>query len=100
MPQAWEAGLSLSERRAFSIIYGDARVQEGIYKKMVILVLSSKAPGTISGYVTMLLDKKASLADVQIFGGWKSESTPLHYHNQSTKRRMDISEMLKAVLSV
>ena len=44
--------------------------------------------------VTVLLDKKASLTDVQIFGGWKSESTPLHYHNQSTKRRMDISEML------
>ena len=44
--------------------------------------------------VTVLLDKKASLTDVQIFGGWKSEATPLHYHNQSVQRRMDISGML------
>ena len=54
MPQAWEAGLSPSERRAFSIIYGDARVQGEIYKKMIKLVLSSKAPGTISGYVSAI----------------------------------------------
>ena len=52
MPLAWEAGLTNSERRAFSAIYGEARVQEGIYNKMLRLVLSSKAPGTITGYVS------------------------------------------------
>ena len=54
MPLAWEAGLTQQERRAFNAIYGDARVQNGIYKKMIKLVLASKAPGTISGYISAI----------------------------------------------
>ena len=44
--------------------------------------------------VTVLLDKKTSITDVQIYGGWKSEQTPLFYHNSSISRRMDISAVL------
>ena len=44
--------------------------------------------------VTTLLDKKTSLSDVQVYGGWRSEQTPLYYHNSSTTRRMDISSLL------
>lgn len=50
MPQAWEAILTQSERRAFKTLYGEVRVREEIYVKMFKLILSSKAPGTISGY--------------------------------------------------
>ena len=44
--------------------------------------------------VTTLLDKKTSLSDVQVYGGWRSEPTPLYYHNSSINRRMDISSLL------
>ena len=44
--------------------------------------------------VTTLLDKKTSLSDVQVYGGWRSEQTPLYYHNSSINRRMDISSLL------
>ena len=44
--------------------------------------------------VTILLDKGTSLPDVQIFGRWKSEQTPLFYHNSSINRRMHVSKKL------
>ena len=44
--------------------------------------------------VTTLLDKKTSLTDVQVYGGWKTESTPLFYHNSSVNRRKEISSLL------
>ena len=44
--------------------------------------------------VTTLLDKRTSLSDVQVYGGWRSEQTPLYYHNSSKYRRMDISSLL------
>lgn len=44
--------------------------------------------------VTILLDKGTSLPDVQIFGRWKSEQTPLFYHNSSISRRMQVSRKL------
>ena len=44
--------------------------------------------------VTALLDKKTSLSDVQVYGGWRSEQTPLFYHNSSVKRRAEISTLL------
>ena len=44
--------------------------------------------------VTTMLDKKTSLSDVQVYGGWHSEQTPLYYHNSSINRRMDISSLL------
>ena len=44
--------------------------------------------------VTILLDKGTSLSDVQIFGRWKSEQTPLFYHNSSITRRMQVSKKL------
>ena len=50
MPQAWEASLTAKERQAFKIIYGEARIREKTYGKMIKLILTSKAPGTISGY--------------------------------------------------
>ena len=47
----------------------------------------------VSG-VTTLLDKKTSLSDVQIFGGWKTEQTPLYYYNQNIKRKKEVSSVL------
>ena len=44
--------------------------------------------------VTVLLDSGTSLPDVQVFGRWKSEQTPLFYHNSSVKRRIQISRKL------
>ena len=44
--------------------------------------------------VTTLLDKKTSLSDVQVYGGWRSEQTPLYYHNSSIHRRKEISSFL------
>ena len=44
--------------------------------------------------VTTLLDKGTSLSDVQIFGRWKSEQTPLFYHNSSINRRIHVSRKL------
>ena len=44
--------------------------------------------------VTTLLDKKTSLSDVQVYGGWRNEQTPLYYHNSSVSRRKDISSIL------
>ena len=44
--------------------------------------------------VTTLLDRKTSLSDVQVYGGWRSEQTPLFYHNSSISRRKDISSLL------
>ena len=44
--------------------------------------------------VTTLLDKKTSLSDVQVFGGWRSEQTPLYYHNSSVSRKKEISALL------
>ena len=54
MPLAWEATLSAKERKAFKVIYGEARAQEEIYEIMAELLLSSKAPGTITGYVAAI----------------------------------------------
>ena len=54
MPQAWEASLTPKERQVFKIIYGEARVREKIYGKMIKLILTSKAPGTISGYAASI----------------------------------------------
>ena len=62
MPLAWEASLTNKERRAFDIIYDEARIQEEVYGKMAGLVLSSKAPGTITGYVAAI-SKWKSFAD-------------------------------------
>ena len=44
--------------------------------------------------VTILLDKGTSLSDVQIFGRWKNEQTPLFYHNSSIQRRLNVSRKL------
>ena len=56
---------------------------EGVTEK------SLKASG-----VTVLLDKETSITDVQVYGGWKSDKTPLYYHNASVSRRKAISEVL------
>ena len=63
-----------------------------IMKKFGITDISEKS-FKASG-VTTLLDRKTSLSDVQVYGGWRSEQTPLYYHNSSIKRRMDISSLL------
>ena len=47
-----------------------------------------------SSGVTVLLDKKTPLHDVQIYGGWKSLETPMHYHNTSVLRRKEVSSAL------
>lgn len=47
-----------------------------------------------SSAVTILLDKGAPLVDVQIYGRWNSERTPLSYHNSSVLRRKKMSQML------
>ena len=47
-----------------------------------------------SSAVTIMLDKGAPLVDVQIYGRWNSERTPLSYHNSSVKRRKKMSKML------
>ena len=44
--------------------------------------------------VTTLLDRKTSLSDVQVYGGWRSEQTPLFYFNSSINRRKEISGLL------
>ena len=62
MPQAWEAGLTYKERQAFEIIYGEARVREKIYGRMIKLILTSKAPGTISSYAAAI-DKWVKFCD-------------------------------------
>ena len=84
MPLAWEATLSAKERKAFKVIYGVARAQEEIYEIMAELLLCHGIDGVTeksfkASGVTVLLDKKTSITDVQIFGGWKSEQTPLFY---------------------
>ena len=63
-----------------------------IMKRFGIVDISEKS-FKASG-VTTLLDKKTSLSDVQVYGGWRSEQTPLYYHNSSITRRMDISSLL------
>ena len=40
-----------------------------------------------SSAVTIMLDKGVPLVDVQVYGRWNSESTPLAYHNSSVLRR-------------
>ena len=47
-----------------------------------------------SSAVTIMLDKGAPLVDVQVYGRWNSERTPLSYHNSSVLRRKQISKML------
>ena len=46
--------MSAKERKAFKVIYGEARAQEEIYEIMAELLLSSKALGTITGYVAAI----------------------------------------------
>ena len=50
MPQAWNAGMSVRDQKIFNSIYGEARFNEEIYVKMMKLVLTAKAPGTIASY--------------------------------------------------
>ena len=71
---------SLKDTKDLSSRYGHG---EGFSEK------SLKSTG-----VTVLLDNGTSLADVQVFGRWKSEQTPLFYHNSSIKRRIQISRKL------
>ena len=47
-----------------------------------------------SSAVTIMLDKGAPLVDVQIYGRWNSERTPLSYHNSSVLRRKQMSKLL------
>ena len=44
--------------------------------------------------VTVLLDSQVPLTDVQVYGGWRSQETPLYYHNSSVQRRKNISTVL------
>ena len=44
--------------------------------------------------VTALLDTGEPLANVQIAGRWRSESTPLHYRNTSTFFRLNIAKRI------
>lgn len=54
MPQAWNARLSDKEQEQFSTLYGAARIQEGVQTKLVKLLLSSLAPGTINNYIAVI----------------------------------------------
>ena len=65
---------------------------KNIMKRFGITNMSEKS-FKASG-VTALLDKKTSLSDVQVYGAWRSEQTPLYYHNSSKNRRMEISSLL------
>ena len=65
---------------------------KNIMKKFGVMDISEKS-FKASG-VTTLLDKKTSLSDVQVYGGWRSEQTPLYYHNSSINRRKEISSLL------
>ena len=47
-----------------------------------------------SSAVTIMLDKGAPLVDVQIYGRWHSDRTPLAYHNSSVLKGKKMSEML------
>ena len=47
-----------------------------------------------SSGVSIILDKGTPLTDVQIYGRWASERTPLVYHDSSTARRASISLLL------
>ena len=72
--------MSAKERKAFKVIYGVARAQEEIYEIMAELLLCHGIDGVTeksfkASGVTVLLDKKTSITDVQIL--WKSEQTPL-----------------------
>ena len=47
-----------------------------------------------SSGVSIILDKGTPLTDVQVYGRWASERTPLVYHNSSISRRASISLLL------
>ena len=47
MPQAWQAKLTPKELKIFETLYEDARIEDGLYRAMFRLMMSSKAPGTV-----------------------------------------------------
>ena len=80
MPLAWEATLSAKERKAFKVIYAVARAQEEIYEIMAELLLSSKAPGTITGYVAAI-EKWVKFARRNGFGEFPPDRRHLPCHS-------------------
>ena len=54
MPQAWNCRLTKFEQKAFTTLYGDARVTEGVFTKIYQLLIGSKAEGTIKCYIASI----------------------------------------------
>ena len=54
MKQSWNSRLTPAQTKVVSAIYGQARVEEGLYSSMRDLILMSKAPGTIHLYTTSI----------------------------------------------
>ena len=80
-------------RPSTKLSYGQSLADSKEIMKRYGIVDFSEKSFKASG-VTTLLDKKTSLSDVQVFGGWRSEQTPLYYHNSSVSRKKEISALL------
>ena len=80
-------------RPGAKLSYGQSLLDSKEIMKRYGIVNFSEKSFKASG-VTALLDKKTSLTDVQVYGGWRSEQTPLYYHNSSICRKKEISALL------
>ena len=69
MPLAWSYRLTPQETKQFMTIYGNARVEEGVFKDMMTMILRSKAPGTIALYTSAIKKwvKFAEKSSYQVF---------------------------------